>query len=357
MTLIELLVTISIIGILVALLFPALNIARSASRQTTCANNLRQFGIGLQSLTSVNKGAYCTGAFDWVHEGTVTEIGWVADLVNEGQPVGQMLCPANPAQVSETLNQLLTATSTSFDACVDPKGSEAYNAPDGSLIVNPCRQILDDGLAAASAERAAVVQEKMLDDFYNTNYVGSWTMVRGGPRLDKHGNLKSIESACSPSLKSRPSSMGPIRVGQIDSAKVPSNLIPLLADGGVAGQLAVTLGELQAGSDTVGSFTRGPVQVLNLQAPDFDEGKPRSGADGWWSVWSKARQDYRGFAPVHRGQCNLLMADGSVQSLDDKNDDGLINNGFTTLSGGGFESDEIEAEDQVLFSKPALRGF
>jgi hypothetical protein len=268
-----------------------------------------------------------------------------------------MLCPANPAQVSETLNQLLTATDTTFGPCVEPRGSESYRAPDGSLRINPCRQILDDGLAVGSGERAAVVQEKMIEDFYNTNYVGSWIMVRGAPRLDKNGNLSSTKSACPPTLRSRPASIGPLRVGQIDSAKVPSNLIPLLADGGIAGRLATTVGDLAAGADTVGSFTRGPVQVLNLEVPEFEEGKPRSGPGGWWSVWSKARQDYRGFAPVHRGQCNVLVADGSVQSLDDKNGDGLLNNGFTTLSGAGFESDEVEVEDHLLFSKPALRGF
>lgn len=357
LTLIELLVTISIIGVMVALLLPAVNLARSASRQTACANNLRQFGIALQSLTSVNKGAYCTGAFDWVHEGPVTEVGWVADLVNEGQPVGQMLCPANPAQVSESVNQLLSATAAEFTGCIEPKGSESYTTIDGEVVVNPCRQIIEAGWAPGSPERVGLVQTALLEDFYNTNYVSSWIMVRGAPRLDKDGNLKSQDSACTASLKTRSSTLGPLRVGQIDSAKVPGSLIPLLADGGVAGQLSVNLGDFPAGSDTVGSFTRGPVQVLNMKAPEFADGKPRAGAGGWWSVWSKAIQDYRGFAPVHRQQANVLMSDGSVQALYDKNDDSLLNNGFSPASGGGFTSDEVEIDDTIIFSKPALKGF
>jgi prepilin-type N-terminal cleavage/methylation domain-containing protein/prepilin-type processing-associated H-X9-DG protein len=65
-TLVELLVVIAIIGVLIALLLPAVNAAREAGRRTVCRNNLMQVSIALQHYDA---------SFDMLPPGTINPSG------------------------------------------------------------------------------------------------------------------------------------------------------------------------------------------------------------------------------------------------------------------------------------------
>ncbi len=62
-TLVELLVVIAIIGLLVALVLPAVSRARESARTASCQNNLRQFGVGMHIFADRDRNErFCTGA-------------------------------------------------------------------------------------------------------------------------------------------------------------------------------------------------------------------------------------------------------------------------------------------------------
>ncbi len=345
-TLVELLVVISIIAMIAAMLLPAISGARNAARKAACQNNLRQIGMGLLAHADTSsKHAFCSGAFDWKRDGVVTEIGWVSDLVRRKVLVGDMICTANPASVSETYEDLLSLDAGSLPpaTCVDALGSPTRLEIDGTPIINPCRQIVEESLAAGSEPRRLVVENEIYNKKFNTNYTASWYLVRSGVRLDASGNPQTAQAACDTSLKSRNRTIGPLTISVLDAGEVAASNVPLMGDGATIDSLPQAVGPHGAGELTTQSFTNGPVLISNLQPPVIASGTPAEGPTGWWAIWHRqVLQDYRGFAPVHTGVCNILFADGSVRPVVDENDDTYLNNGFTASSGGGFTDDKVE---------------
>lgn len=98
-TLVELLAALSIIGLLIALLLPAVQMAREASRRTQCGNRLRQLGIAMQSYVDATGGTLPPS--------------WVLDFDNGTNPI--MLTWSGHGRLLPFLEQDALATAANYD--------------------------------------------------------------------------------------------------------------------------------------------------------------------------------------------------------------------------------------------------
>ncbi len=306
-TLVELLVVISIIGVLASLALPAISKAREAARAAQCQNNLRQFGIGLLAHAGRDAdGRFCSGAFDYLRDGVPTEKGWVADLVDQAILPSEMLCTTNSAKTSKTLEQLMEIplADMAVTPCADLLGNEPFVDAMGFTIRNVAREIEDAAAPPQSVDRAAIIEKKMLEKGFNTNYAASWFLVRSEFVLSSNGSPQTTLSGCTDTdPRGRNVTRGPLTTRLLDAGKVMASTVPLLCDASATGQLGSAIGEMPSGAPYVTTIVGGAIgardqidddadgvaDVINphlMQTPTFAAGTPREGPTGWLKVWN-----------------------------------------------------------------------
>ena len=144
-TLVELLVVIAIIGILVALLLPAVQAAREASRRSACSNNLRQLAIAVHNFHDSNKRLPYDGDdirnSGCCYTANYTQWSWIAralpyfEQASLHQQLGLTLSPEGP--ISNVLPILRTQLPTLLCPSDGDNGqprTNCANFPGGTVV-------------------------------------------------------------------------------------------------------------------------------------------------------------------------------------------------------------------------------
>ncbi|MEO0530995.1 MAG: DUF1559 domain-containing protein [Planctomycetota bacterium] len=169
-TLVELLVVIAIIGILVALLLPAVQAAREAARRTECKNQMRQFGLAVQNHVSALRVFPTGGTTPWPLLEDYSEngrpfgperqgLGWMYQILPyiEEAGIGQLttsvelvstsvntyLCPSR--RDSQAVTPVDTIASEAMFSAAGLPVQEAFTTLNDYAAATPCGVITEPG--------------------------------------------------------------------------------------------------------------------------------------------------------------------------------------------------------------------
>jgi len=308
-TLVELLVVIAIIGILVALLLPAVQSAREAARRTQCQNNFHQVGVALHNYHSTH---------DEFPEGQVNELspyyhapGWGAKLLNH-------------LEQDIVFDGFKTAGS---DNVVD-SSTDAYKV--GGILVEaflcPSDRVQTTWVECCSGFNNGPGSN---DDFRKTNMAGvagAYLWIQDGSisqgRDDARGMLINHRA-----LKVKDCSDGTshtVMVGEVTSGlgNHSSGTTATIGHTWVAWNLQ----DVSQGINPVGSVPGGR-----------DEGLDPFDGDGG----NRHRELYEeiGFSSFHPGGCHFMFADGSARFISEDVNQSLLHAYSTRADGETISSD------------------
>jgi len=332
-TLVELLVVIAIIGVLVALLLPALSSARAAANLSGSSNNLSTFGRAFELFANDNNGLYTSGAFDHYRDGDIRQVGWVADVVKmKVSSPGKSLDLGSRNKYNEKVGDYVGATKNTKANADAPYWTE--RSLSGSVVTGLAGLKGEDGLGSAAL---TALEAREMIPVYNSNYATTWHFSRGDPSATNgyavgtkgpgagDGGLTTNHIAQGRAPAARIAMMGPARAGDGNDALVQAGG----TENGVTGGVGATVFNTFAGKTLV--------KAGDLLVESFNDGMEVSAADAFGGGSAERIHGFNDIEPLHQaknsdgsgGTAPILFADGHVAKILD-----TVTAGSTALKKG-----------------------
>ncbi len=179
-TLIELLVVVAIIGILAALLLPALARSKDSARRAQCASNLHQFGLATQMYWDDNSGDCFRYVFGTTNVGQIYWFGWIGPGAEGQRPFDATMGALYPylqgrgIEVCPSLNYALAQFKLKANGAADGYGYNIYLSTSPSqppIKISQTKQpaglaLLADAAQVNTFQAPASPSNPMLEEFY-----------------------------------------------------------------------------------------------------------------------------------------------------------------------------------------------